>query len=175
MHPEPLLRAALSTTGIFLLLLVGLRTLGRRQSAQLSALDLLIILLLGSAVETSLIGVRTTEGIGLKDPNVSLSVGLVSALTLMLVDYLLGRISIRFPNIKRMISGDPLILLRNGEPVEENLYRAGMTHDDLQEAIRRQGFDDFKEARYVVMETSGELDVVAAEKPKSKKIDNKDT
>jgi uncharacterized membrane protein YcaP (DUF421 family) len=156
-----LLPAFFNTLAIYVLLIVGIRTLGRRQTGQLTALDLLIILLLGSAVETALIGPSPKPSNELfHDPNTSLAAGLVSAGTLLLANATLGRLIRRSKWLRHLIAGGPLLLVHDGQVVQENLRRAGLTEEDLRHALRGRGFAEPSEVRCALLEPNGEIDAV---------------
>jgi len=157
------LPAFYQTLILYVLLIVGVRTLGRRQTGQLTALDLLIVLLLGSAVETALIGPSPKPTRELfHDPNTSLLAGLVSAGTLLLANYAFGRLLRRNRLLRRLVTGGTLILVHDGNIVPQNLRRAGMTEADLKHALRASGYISPEEARFAVMEINGEIHVLPA-------------
>src|SRR5579883_1605074 len=110
---------AATTAGIYLFLVVLLRVFGRRQLGQLTVVDLLVVLLLGSTVETSMI-----------HGDVSLAAGLGSAGTL---------------------------LVHEGVPVPGHLRRAGMSAQDLLEALRDRGYEGLSGVREAVLETDGSV------------------
>lgn len=156
-----LIPALVNTAIIYILLIAGIRVMGRRQTDQLSALDLLIILLLGSAVETALIGPKPGPSKELfHDPNTSLQAGLVSAATLMIINRLLGNWLRRSKRFRHLISGGTLILVHNGRVVQEHLYRAGMTEANLLQTLRSRGYISPEEAFCAVLEPNGEVHVV---------------
>src|SRR5437016_2642775 len=88
----------LQTTAIYFFLIAMLRVVGLRQLSQLTSIDLLIIVLLGSAVETSMIS-----------GDVSLPAGLISAGSLLLVNYLLTQASRRSKWVRYLICGRPML------------------------------------------------------------------
>ncbi len=98
-----LLVVAGSTAGIYLFVIGLLRVVGRRQLAQLSALDLIVVLLLGSAVETAMI-----------HGDVSLAAGLVSAATLLVLNRLLTSVFLRAPRLSQLVNGGPILLVHDG-------------------------------------------------------------
>src|SRR5258708_25939630 len=164
------LRSALpalqNTVIIYVLLIIGIRTLGRRQTGQLTALDLLIVLLLGSAVETSLIGPAKGSAKGLfHDPNVSLLAGIVSASTLLVINRLFGWLMSRSRRMRHLLSGGPLLLVHNGKYVQENLRRAGMTDADMLHALRGSGFAAPEEVCFALLEPNGEIHALERHAP----------
>jgi len=146
---RPMLEAAGSTAFIYLFLTAALRLLGRRQLGQLSVIDLVVVLVLGSAVETAMI-----------HGNTSLPVGLVSAATLLALNWSLTRLFLRWRRFDHLVNGGPILLVNRGRVVDEHLRRVGMTAADLAEALRARGFDGPDGVRAAVLETDGSVTVV---------------
>ena len=143
------LEAAGSTAAIYLFLIVALRLLGRRQLGQLTVIDLVVVLVLGSAVETSMIHGDT-----------SLPVGIASAVTLLVLNRLLTLVFLHVPRLSHLVNGGPVLLVNHGRIIDEHLRRAGLTGEDLLEALRSQGYDDPSKIRAAVLETDGTVSVV---------------
>jgi len=141
--------AALYTFVIYIFLVLGFRVLGRRQLGQLTVVDLVVIIVMGSAVETALIG-----------GNVSLPAGFVSAGTLLLADRLFALIFSRSKRLRHLLGGGPLLLVHYGHPVEEHLRRAGLTKADLEEAIRERDCAGIADVKFAVLEEDGEINIV---------------
>ncbi len=144
-----LLEVAGATTVIYLFLIAGLRLIGRRQLGQLTVLDLVVVLILGSAVETAMI-----------HGDLSLPAGLVSAGTLLVVNRIMSEAFLRSKRLRHLVGGGPLVLVHNGKPVTEHLRRVSMTENDLLEAVRGRGYDDLATVRFAVLETDGTVSVV---------------
>jgi uncharacterized membrane protein YcaP (DUF421 family) len=149
--PGTLLVVAGSTAGIYLFLIGILRLVGRRQLAQLSALDLVVVLLLGSAVETAMI-----------HGDLSLAAGFVSAGTLLVLNRLLTLLFLRIPRLSQLVNGGPVLLVHDGAVIEEHLRRVGLSHPDLDAALRSRGFATSDGVREAVLETDGSITVVGA-------------
>ena len=149
-----LLIVAGTTATIYLFLIVALRLVGRRQLAQLSALDLIVVLLLGSAVETAMI-----------HGDLSLPAGLISAGTLLAMNRLLTLVFLHSERLSQLVNGGPLLLVHDGEVVESHCRRVGLTRPDLDAALRGRGYADAAEVREAVLETDGTISVVGQGKP----------
>jgi len=144
-----LLIVAGTTATIYLFLIAALRLLGRRQLAQLSALDLIVVLLLGSAVETAMI-----------HGDLSLPAGLIAAGTLLVMNRLLTLVFLRSSRLSQLVNGGPILLVHDGEVVESHCRRVGLTRPDLDAALRGRGYADAAEVREAVLETDGTISVV---------------
>jgi len=146
---RPLLGVALNTAIIYAFLIFAVRLVGRRHLGQLTSLDMLILVLLGSAVETAMVQASTT-----------LEAGLVSATTLLLFNRLLNLAMLRSRRLSHLVGAGPLLLVHDGKLVEENLKRLGMTKSDVVEAIRERECASIAELRYAVFEANGEINIV---------------
>jgi len=139
----------LFTVSIYLFLVLGFRFVGRRTLGQLTVIDLVIVIIMGSAVETAMV-----------DGNVSLPAGLVCAATLFATNRLFSFLSTRSKKFARFLGGGPVVLAHNGLAVHRSLVRVGLTEDDLLSAIRERGVSDIANVRFAVMEEDGEINVV---------------
>lgn len=143
------LQAIGSTAFIYLFLVVTLRLLGRRQLGQLTVIDLVVVLVLGSAVETSMIHGDT-----------SLRVGIASAVTLLVVNRVLTVLLLRHRRLRHLVNGGPILLVHQGHIIDEHLKRVGLTTPDLLEALRGQGYDALVDVHAAVLETDGAISVI---------------
>jgi uncharacterized membrane protein YcaP (DUF421 family) len=144
-----LLAVAMHTAVIYIGLILGLRLIGRRQMGQLTVVDLVIIILLGSAVETAMVSGNTT-----------LPAGLVCAATLFITNRLLSVVCYRSDRLRHLVAGDTMLLVNNGEILRENLRRSGLTDDDLMASLRARGQAGLDTVRYAMRETDGSITVV---------------
>ncbi len=140
---------ALHTLIIYLYLIVLVRIFSRRQLGQLTVIDLIVIILLGSAVETAMI-----------NGNTSIRAGLVSAATLLLVNYGISKLFLRFKRLRHLVGSGPVLIVHNGQFVEENLKRLGLTHDDVLEALRSRECANVEDVKFAVMEVDGTVNVI---------------
>jgi len=92
--------------------------------------------------------------------NTSLSAGLVSVSTLLVMNAALTWCFVRSKRLRHLVGGGPMLLVHDGQPVEEHLKRAGMSLDDLLEAVRGRGYAELGGIRFAVLETDGTVSVV---------------
>jgi len=134
---------------IYVVLIVALRTVGRGRLGQLTVIDLVTVLLLGTCVETSMVAF-----------NNHLDAGLASAATLLLANWLFGRVILKSKTCKRILCAEPLLLITDGILITDRLRLAGLTESQLLEAIREREHSAISEIKYAVLETDGEINVV---------------
>ena len=137
---------------IYLFLIATMRIFARRLLGQLTVIDLVVIILLGSAVETSMV-----------DGNTSLIAGLVCATTLFGLNRLISVLASKSPKWQSLVSGSPLVLVKDGHVMRESLRRSGLDEDQLKEAIRERGVKNIKDVAYAVLELDGEVTVVSSD------------
>ncbi len=140
---------AVSTVVIYFFLCLSMRLVSRRQLGQLSPLDLLVIVLLGSAVETAMV-----QG------DMSLKAGLVSGTSLLISNYFISRAIRRSKRFGHLCGAGPVLLVHDGKFVEEHLKRIGFTHEDVLHALRQREFADLSNVRFAVLEGDGQINVI---------------
>ena len=140
---------AACTACVYFFVTIMLRIFGRRQLGQLTVLDLVVVLLIGSAVETAMI-----------HGNLSLPAGLTSAATLLVLNRAMTAAFLHSDRFSHLVNGGPILLVHNGRVVEEHLQRVGFTRADLDEGLRSRGYLDPAEVQEAVLETDGSISVI---------------
>jgi uncharacterized membrane protein YcaP (DUF421 family) len=135
---------------VYVFLLVLLRITGKRQVGQLAPFDLVLLLVLSNAVQNSMNGGDN-----------SLVGGLVSAATLVGLNYGVGVATYKSKKIESLIEGRPQILIHNGKLFEDVVAKARITHRELAAALRLTGVSCVEEVHTAILENSGEISVVA--------------
>src|SRR5436853_104431 len=110
---------AAQTLVIYLFLSVALSRMGRSLMAGLTHLNYLVIALLGSAVET-----------GLYRGSNTLSAGLVSAGTLLAGNLAASWSMNRWPRLRRLLTGGPLLLVHDGQLLHAHLRQVWLSEED---------------------------------------------
>jgi uncharacterized membrane protein YcaP (DUF421 family) len=144
-----LLDIALRTTVIYVLVLLGLRLTGKREVGQMTPFDLTLLLLLSNSVQNAMTG-----------PDTSLAGGVVAASTLLLMNYLIGKLSGSDPRFRRAVEGSPTLLIHNGEPIPANLAKEHISQDELTRALREHGCIDVHDVALAVLEVDGAISVL---------------
>ena len=131
--------------GFFFVLLLT-RIVGRRELSSLEPFDLIMLVMIGDLVQ---------QGITQNDFSVTgmLLVGSVIAVLTVAVSYA----GYRFPRLRPVLEGEPVIVVEHGKPLERNLRRNRVTLDEVAAAARQQGIGSLDEVAWGVLETSGEI------------------
>jgi uncharacterized membrane protein YcaP (DUF421 family) len=139
----------LRATAVYFVLLVLIRLSGKRTVGQFTPFDLMVLVLLGDAVQGSMIA-----------GDESLLGGLLLAATLLAWNRLVGYITARSEVAELVVEGKAEILARNGEVFQDALHKADLTLDDLQEAMRDHSVPALSEIRLAVLEKDGTITVL---------------
>jgi uncharacterized membrane protein YcaP (DUF421 family) len=139
----------LRAIAVYLAVLVLVRLTGKRTVGQFTPFDLLLVVLLGTAVQNSLIG-----------DDVSLLGGLILAATLLALNWGVGFDTARSPRADRWIEGEPVVLARNGEVFQQVLRRQNVSRADFESAKRKADCGDDARIAIAVLETSGAITVI---------------
>ncbi len=152
--PQPLLLAsvAVRTVIVLLALVFGIRVFGKRDIGGLNLIDLVLVMLLGNAIQNAL-----TFGSG------HLAVGIVSAGVLLIADRLMGILFVRRPWLERTLLGGPSILVHHGRMDRVTMEREGIDEDEVMTAVRSQGLSKLSEVRLAVLEEDGSISIVPEE------------
>ncbi len=133
---------------VYAFLILILRISGKRQVGQLAPFDLVLLLVLSNAVQNSMNGGDN-----------SLVGGLISATTLIGINYLVGLLTFRSKRLEEIIEGRPIVLIHNGMLFEDVMARAQLTHHELNSALRQAGCDCIAEVHCAILENNGSITV----------------
>ena len=139
------IRAAVGFLFVFFLT----RVVGRRELSSLEPFDLIMLVMIGDLVQ---------QGITQNDFSVTgmLLVGSTVALLTVSVSYT----TFRFPRLRPLLEGEPVIVLQDGKPIDRNLRRNRITHEELAALARGQQIDHLEEVQWAVLETSGQISFI---------------
>ena len=134
---------------VYAFLLILIRITGKRQVGQLAPFDLILLLVLSNAVQNAMNGGDNSVG-----------GGLISALTLVLLNYAVGMATYRSKTLEAIIEGRPDVLIHNGQLFPAVMKRAKLTHHELNAALRQAGCLCIEDVHTAVLENNGALSVV---------------
>lgn len=151
------LRAAV----LFGLSLAAIRVMGKRTIGQLSPFDLLVIIILGSAVV-----------IPMEDEKTPFTHGLIPLAMIAALNYLISKVILRSRRIENFLQGKPSILIENGEVVTKNLQKERVSMADLLIMLREKNVTNIEDVQEAVLEPNGQLSVIL--KPERQPLTPKD-
>jgi uncharacterized membrane protein YcaP (DUF421 family) len=127
------------------------RVVGKRELSSLEPFDVILLVVVGDLVQ---------QGITQNDTSVTGTIIVLSTLALVVVA--LSYINLRVPASRRVLDGEPVILVVDGHAIDRNLRRERITLDDLLEEARQQGIASLSDVRFGVLENSGKISFVEA-------------
>jgi uncharacterized membrane protein YcaP (DUF421 family) len=131
---------------VYAFLVVALRLAGKRELAQLTTLDFIVLLAVANAVQNGIIG----------NDN-SVSGALVGATVLFTMNGILALVLYRFLWLRRLVAGRPTMLIRDGKLDERALRRERLSSDDLLNAVQGEGAESFADVALAKLEPNGKL------------------
>lgn len=134
------------TVGVYALLLILLRLTGKRGLAGMNSMDLVVIFLLANVVQNAVIG----------NDN-SFQGGAIGAVTLVAVNTVVNRLTVRFPRLEKLLVGTPTTLISNGKIDESKMFRYGVAVGELEHAVRLQSGDSVKDVKTGELTPNGQL------------------
>ena len=145
---------------IYLLLIVVMRLLGKRQFGQMETSEFVVTLL-----------VADLAAVPMQDEKIPLLHGVIPILIVLGMELALSWLSLRSIRLRKLLCGKPVILIENGNILQKNLHKNRITLDELTEMLRQKDVLDLKQVQYAILETSGSLSVFLypKEKPASAK------
>lgn len=140
---------AARTLIVLLCIMFGFRILGKRQIGQMNIYDLALVMAIANAVQNAM-----THGNG------NLSVGVISAGTLLVTGWALTVVFVRLPKLEERLIGTPTLLVNDGHIIEDRMRRERVTHECLMTVLRQHGITDIKQVLMGVLEVDGSISII---------------
>jgi uncharacterized membrane protein YcaP (DUF421 family) len=134
---------------VFIFIFVITRLIGKRELATLEPFDLILLVVLGDLVQ---------QGVTQDDYSVTGALIVISTMALMTVGT--SYLSFRFRPLRRVLDGEPVVLMENGRPIERNLRRERLTLDEVAEKARIEQVESLDDVRLAVLERSGDISII---------------
>jgi len=131
---------------VFCFLLLLTRIIGRRELSSLQPFDLILIIILGDAVQQ-----------GLTQDDYSLTGAFLAIGTIAVLQVFVSWIGFRFPRARPVLEGTPIVVVEDGAVIERNAKRERRSGEEICEAARLQGIGHLDEVRWAVLETNGQI------------------
>lgn len=136
------------TVILYLVLIFGVRLLGKRQIGQLEPSEFVVAMLIADLAS-----------IPMQDPGLPLHSGLVPILTVLGLELALSGLVMRSVAFRRILCGKPVVLIENGRILQSNMRATRVTLDELTGHLREKGILDLKTVQFAILETDGQLSV----------------
>ena len=134
---------------VYFFLILILRSTGKRQIGQMSPFDLVLLMVLSNAVQNSMTGGDN-----------SITSGIILAVTLVLANWTVGKLTSSSKVMEQLIEGDPQVLFHNGIVYEKVLKDAQVTRQELIAAVHKAGYAELDAIRAAILENDGTISVI---------------
>lgn len=143
-----MLLSYIRTALLYLLLIVSVRLMGKRQVGQMEPSEFVVTML-----------VANLASIPMQDEGIPLFAGIVPILTVLGIELVLSTLAVTSIPLRRLLCGKPVMLIENGRILQGNLRRTRITADELTGHLRLKEVLDLKTVQYAILETNGDLSV----------------
>jgi len=139
-------------TVIYFFLFLVARGVGKRELSQLTAFELILLVVMGDLVQ---------QGMTQEDMSVTGAIVVISTLTFWIV--VMSYVSFKLKGARTVLEGIPVVVVRNGKPIDEMMHLERLTRDELREAARNHGIADLGEVRMGVLEPDGKFSFLTSD------------
>ena len=140
--------SVIRTILLYLLLMIAMRLMGKRQLGELQPSELVVTLLLSDLA-----------AVPMQENGLPLLNGVLPILVLVSLELLLSGAMLKWPPVAKLVAGSPVTIIRDGTLDYQALKRLRMTVEDLDESLRQQDVFDIRQVQYAIAETNGHISV----------------
>ena len=140
---------ALRAIFLYAFVILLMRVTGRRELSTLSAIDLVLLIILGDAIQ---------QGLTQDDYSVTGAVIVVSTIAALQVGT--SYLSFRSRRARRVLEGEPIVIVQDGKLIERNLRRERLTEDEIAEKMRTQQIASVEDVEWGILESSGNMSFI---------------
>jgi uncharacterized membrane protein YcaP (DUF421 family) len=133
----------------FVFVLFLTRVVGRRELGSMEPFDLILLVMIGDLVQQ-----------GVTQNDFSVTGLLLAGGTIALMTVLVSYGTFRWPFLRPIVDGEPVILVQDGKPIERNLARERITQAELLAQARQAGHESLEPVRWAVLETNGQISFI---------------
>jgi len=141
---------------LYILIIAGVRLMGKRQVGELEPSELVMYLIIADLAS-----------VPMQDYGIPLLTGVVPILTLLSVTMILSVLTMKSVKFRAALCGRPSMVVKNGTLDQREMSKTRLTVDELLEELRIKGYTDISQIKYAILETNGQLSVLpyANQKP----------
>ncbi len=140
---------ALRAIALYVFVVFVMRMIGRRELSTLTPFDLVLLIVLGDAIQQ-----------GLTQDDYSITGAVVAVSTLAIMQVITSYISYRVKPFRKILKGEPIILIEDGKLLNQNLRRERITADDVAEEMRTQQIAAIDQVQWAILESNGTISFI---------------
>lgn len=134
---------------LYIVVVFSARLMGKRQLGELSPAELVITILISNVATLTM-----------EDISIPLIMGVVPIVTLVCLDVIVSYLTLRSRKARRIISGQPRVIISDGKIDQKALLELRYTVDDIFSSLRGLGIFNIESVQYAVVETTGSISVL---------------
>ena len=138
----------LKTFILYIFIIIAYRIMGKKEVGQLSIIDLIVSILIA---ELAAISIEQYES--------SILISIIPIAILVLAEVSFSYLNIKNTKIKKIIEGNPIVIIKNGKLNFEAMRKLRYSLDDLISQLREQSIKNIEEVDYAVLENNGKLSI----------------
>jgi uncharacterized membrane protein YcaP (DUF421 family) len=133
----------------FVFVLVLTRIVGRRELSSMEPFDLILLVVIGDLIQQ-----------GVTQSDYSLTGAFLVIGTFGILTVVVSYVGFRFRPLRRVLEGEPLVLIEDGKPIEQNIHRERLTLEEVAAEARGQQIERLEDVRWAILETNGSISFI---------------
>jgi len=146
---NPILDIIIRSSAVYFFMMIALRLTGKKQLSQLNTTDVILILLISNAVQNAMVGNDT-----------SLLGGVIAASVLFIINFVLRKLMYKYQKLGEFLQEKPEILIHDGKLDFKILSKLDITSNELKEAMREHGVENFDQVKLAMLEIDGNISII---------------
>ncbi|HKN63556.1 MAG TPA: YetF domain-containing protein [Gaiellaceae bacterium] len=126
-----------------------MRVIGRRELSSLSAIDLVLLIVLGDAIQQ-----------GLTQDDYSVTGAIIAVSTIAAVQVGVSQLSYRSRRARRVLEGEPVVIIQDGKLIDRNMKRERLTEGEVAEEMRGQQIASVQDVEWGILESNGTMSFI---------------
>jgi uncharacterized membrane protein YcaP (DUF421 family) len=140
---------ALRALSLYVFVIFVMRVIGRRELSSMTPFDLILLIVLGDAIQQ-----------GLTQDDYSVTGAVIAVATIASLQVFTSYLSFRSQKARKVLEGEPIVVIERGKLVEHNLKRERMTPDEVAEEMRQQQIASLDQVEWGILEANGSISFI---------------
>jgi uncharacterized membrane protein YcaP (DUF421 family) len=140
---------ALRATVIFIALFLLMRLMGKRELAQLTPFELIVLVVIGDLIQQ-----------GVTQNDFSLTGAIIAVSTIAFLAMVMSWATYLWPTAERILEGEPRVIVRDGEVLTANLHRSRLTRAEIESEMRLAGIGKLTDVAWAILEPRGKISFI---------------
>ena len=126
-----------------------MRVMGRRELSSLGPVDLVLLIVLGDAIQQ-----------GLTQDDYSVTGAVIAVSTIAAVQVGVSQLSFRSRRARRVLEGEPVVIIQDGKVIDRNMKRERLTEGEVAEEMRAQQIASVEDVEWGILESNGTMSFI---------------